>query len=64
MQKVVVRGADGVKVPLAFVRRAGHVVYVCAENRYTEVLAGSDDPIVGFPIEDVEGLPALDLAGH
>jgi len=53
----MVRGADGEKKALAFVRRAGGVVYVCAESRYADVLNGNEDPIVGFPAENVEDIP-------
>jgi hypothetical protein len=56
MKLVLVRGADGERKALAFVRRAANFVYVCAEARYAEVLSGNEDPVVGFPAEDVEDL--------
>ena len=56
VQTVLVRGADGVRKPLAFVRQEDGVVYVCAKARYAEAISGSDDPVVGFPVTDVEGL--------
>jgi hypothetical protein len=62
MQKVVVCGADGERVSLAFVRQEGRTVYVCAASRYGEVLGGSDAPLVGFSAEHVEGLDQVDAA--
>jgi hypothetical protein len=53
MQTVQVRGADGSKRLLALVRRDGNVAYVCPLDRIADVMAGDEDPVVGFPAKDV-----------
>lgn len=53
MQTVQVRGADGSQRLLALVRREGSVAYVCPLDRFEEVMAGNEEPVVGFPSEDV-----------
>ena len=54
MQKVTIRGADGQKVVLAFVRQDERTVYACALKRFRQVAAGDEGPVVGFPKEDAE----------
>ena len=54
VQKAEVKGADGSRVVLAYVRETGGTVYVCAPSRLKDVEAGDDEPVVGFPREDVE----------
>ena len=54
MQKVSVRGADGQRAVLALVRRGERTTYVCPIKRYAQVAAGDEEPVVGFPTEDVE----------
>jgi hypothetical protein len=56
MQKVDVRGADGVSKELAFVRRTGRTIYVCPIRRFKEVAAGDETYVVGFPEADVKPL--------
>jgi hypothetical protein len=53
MQTVKVRGADGSQRVLALVRRDDNVVYVCPIDRFADVERGNDDPVVGFPANDV-----------
>jgi hypothetical protein len=54
MQKVSVLGADGQRRILALVRSEGDTLYVCPLDRYSRVIAGQDDTVVGFPAADVE----------
>lgn len=54
MQKVTIRGADGQKAILAFVRQDERTVYACALDRFKQVAAGDEGPVVGFPREDAE----------
>jgi hypothetical protein len=53
MRKVDVRGVDGSRKQLAFVRRSGETVYVCPIGRFAEVEGGNETFVVGFPIKDV-----------
>jgi hypothetical protein len=53
MQTVQVRGADGSQRLLALVRREGNVAYVCPIDKVAEVMAGNEEPVVGFPAKDV-----------
>jgi hypothetical protein len=53
MQTVQVRGADGSQRLLALVRRDGNVAYVCPLDRIADVMAGDEEPVVGFPAKDV-----------
>jgi hypothetical protein len=57
MQTVQVRGADGSQRRLALVRREGNVAYVCPLDRVQDVMAGNEEPVVGFPSEDVTDEP-------
>lgn len=54
MRTVLVRGADGERAELVFVRKGGGTVYVCSKANASKALAGDDDPVVGFPESDVE----------
>lgn len=54
MQRVTIRGADGQKAVLAFVRQDDRTVYACALRRFRQVAAGDERPVVGFPKEDAE----------
>lgn len=54
MQRVTIRGADGQKAVLAFVRQDDRTVYACALKRFRQVAAGDERPVVGFPKEDAE----------
>lgn len=54
MQKVSVKGVDGQRSVLALVRRDDRTAYVCSIDRYPQVAAGDDEPVVGFPAQDVE----------
>ena len=54
MQRINVRGADGQRAILALVRRTERTTYVCPLARYRDVRDGDEEPVVGFPNEDVE----------
>jgi hypothetical protein len=54
MQKVSVRGADGGRAILALVREEHGFAYVCPIAKYERVLSGDDEPVVGFPLADVD----------
>jgi hypothetical protein len=61
MQKVDVRGADGSRKQLAFVRRAGSTIYVCPIGRFKEVADGNETYVVGFPEADVKAAEGATL---